>query len=120
LCCVRKFLTVPPAACWQVSSTHQSQRDIANLQRALLEAKKREESHKRLILKIQNQKKQIEDQHNSLVVAAHNLQTATTTSSVSSWSSLGTFSASFLLLLLLLLLLPFFICPRIAVLVDWV
>ncbi|KAL8581755.1 hypothetical protein ACOMHN_043173 [Nucella lapillus] len=63
----------------EVSSSEQNQ-DIAWLQRALLDARKREEDHKRLIVKIQFQKKQVEDQHNSLMEAARNLRSAQTTS----------------------------------------
>ncbi|XP_076444692.1 MORC family CW-type zinc finger protein 3-like isoform X1 [Babylonia areolata] len=62
----------------QVSSSEQNSHDIARLQRALLEARKREENHKRLIVKIQNQKKQVEDQHNSLIEAARNLRSVQT------------------------------------------
>ena len=66
----------------QVSSS-QNSRDIASLQRALLAARKREEDQKRLIVQIQNQKKQVADQRNCLVEVAQNLESAQTTPSVS-------------------------------------
>ncbi|PVD28371.1 hypothetical protein C0Q70_10958 [Pomacea canaliculata] len=62
----------------EVSSSQESSRSIANLQKALMEAKKREETHKRLILQIQNQKKQLELEHQSLLQAANSLQNTNT------------------------------------------
>lgn len=66
-----------------MSSSQESSRSIANLQKALMEAKKREETHKRLILQIQNQKKQLELEHQSLLQAANSLQNTNTDTAVS-------------------------------------
>nr|KAG5704014.1 hypothetical protein BaRGS_032103 [Batillaria attramentaria] len=64
----------------EVSSSQESRRNIASLQRELIAAKRREETQKRLILQIQQQKKQLEEQRTSLMAAAHSLQTTNTTS----------------------------------------
>ncbi|KAK7108118.1 hypothetical protein V1264_015911 [Littorina saxatilis] len=65
----------------EVTSSQQSRRELAALQRALQEAKKREEDHKRLIVKIQYQKRQSAAQQHSLVAAAQTLQNGTTVAS---------------------------------------
>ena len=67
----------------QVSSTNfNSRKSIANLEKALIESKKREELQKRLILQLQEQKKTSEEKKKALLNAAENLRMVNTETSV--------------------------------------